>query len=207
MPAAAQNTVIERLNIDRLQLVSLGVEAGTIRASQVHPTNVFAIGSDYGEIARGWRVEFGISYWESRYNDEAVREFVDTLKSAIGRPDLELPVDRINVFDVIFDVGFRRNLSPKAFVTPFLAFGAAAHVINVEGRLIKGTFIERALDNIAAGTFVTVGGQARLHRRLLLEVSARGDLLSSYRSVQLRGGGSYVFSTRRTPLDGGSPDE
>src|SRR5689334_17712268 len=65
--AGAQEPLFARLNLDKLQLVSLGVGYGRILPSQIEPTDVFSLQADYGEIARSWRVVFGVSYWDSRY--------------------------------------------------------------------------------------------------------------------------------------------
>ncbi|HEY6211290.1 MAG TPA: hypothetical protein VIW45_03350, partial [Vicinamibacterales bacterium] len=56
--------------LDRLQLVSLGAGAGAIAPSQVEPTRIFVLGSDYGEISPAWRVVFRTSYWESKFRSE-----------------------------------------------------------------------------------------------------------------------------------------
>jgi len=82
-------------------------------------------------------------------------------------------------------------------VTPIFTLGIAGHVINAEGDFIKGTFVERALDDIAVGVFGDVGLRARILRRVLIEGSVRGDLLSGFRSVQWMATGSYYFGEPR----------
>jgi hypothetical protein len=197
----AQQGVIERLNIDRLQLVSLGPSVGRIQPSQVEATTIYGLTADYGEIGPGWRVEFGVSLWSSRYKDHVIRTFLDSLRSSLSDPAglTELRESRISVYDVTLGWGLRRYLRPSATFNPTLTVGLAAHVINAEGKLIKGTFVERALDDIAVGAYGEVGLQRRFLRRLEVEVVARGDLLSSYRSVQLRAGTSYYFGEPRRP--------
>ena len=91
---------------------------------------------------------------------------------------------------------------------PFLGVGLSAHAINAEGKLINGTFVERSLDNIGIGMFVNTGVSVKLLKHLGVEVSARGDLLSSFRSSQLRAGATYYFGhVRPMPAGGGNGAE
>ena len=79
----------------------------------------------------------------------------------------------------------------------------AAHVINAEGKLIKGTFVERALDDISAGLFLTGGVSFKLLKHIGVEGSVRGDLLSGFRSSQARVGGTYYFGRMHARGAGG----
>jgi hypothetical protein len=195
--AGAQPAVLRRLNFDRLQLAALGASAGPIRVSQAKPTTAYAVGADYGEITPEWRVLFGVSYWGSHYTDAVVQTFVDSLTSIAGGQHVER--SPISLYDVTFTIEFRWMHAYSGEVKPFLGVGLAAHVINAEGRLINGTFVERALDNIAAGVVGTAGGQLSVFRHFGLEASVRGDLLSGFRSLQFRGGGNYLFGHVRGP--------
>jgi hypothetical protein len=189
--------------LDRLQLVSLGGGAGSIAPSQVDPTTVFVLGSDYGEISPAWRVVFRASYWESRFKQSVVDAFADTLQTNLTDPSATtVKRSPVTLYDVTFAIGARRILMPRSDLTPFFSAGFGAHVINAEGPLINGTFVERSLDAIAGGLFVEGGARARLLRRFLVEASARGDLLSGFRSVQWYAMGSYFFSEPRKPGSG-----
>jgi hypothetical protein len=196
-PLSAQS-IIDKLQLDRLQLVSLGLGAGSIAPSQVERTTVFGLTADYGELSPAWRVQFRITYWESRFQQSVIDEFVDTLRKSLVDPNATtIKGSSISIYDAAFGLGARRLLIPAADVTPFFTLGFAGHVINAEGDFIKGTFVERALDDIAAGVFGDVGFRARLLRRVLVEGSVRGDLLSGFRSVQWMATGSYYFGEAR----------
>ena len=196
--ASAQDVLSDRMQLDRLQLVSLGAGAGSIAPSQVDPTSVFVLGSDYGEISPAWRVVFRISYWESKFKKSVVQAFVDTLQSNLLNPTATTvrPSD-VTVYDATFAIGARRLLVPRGAVTPFFSGGLAAHVINAEGPLIKGTFVERSLDAISSGVFAEGGVRVRLVQRVLVEAAVRGDLLSGFRSTQWYAMGSYFFGEPR----------
>ena len=194
-PATSQNQVFERLNLDKLQLVSLGATWGRVFPSQVEPAALVGVSADYGEIAPAWHVVFGVSYWESRFRDGVVQAFVDTLDKSVvdttGRA--RVAPSRISLYDVTFNAEARYVPVHSNDLKPFFGIGFAAHVINAEGKLIDGTFAERSLDNIAAGVFLTTGVSVKLVRHIGVEAMARGDLLSGFRSMQLRAGGIYYF--------------
>lgn len=193
--AAAQESLIDRLQLDKLQIVSLGVSAGRILPSQVDATMVYAISADYGEIVPNWRVSFTASYWSSRFRDAVVRAFVDSLNKRIDDPTgtAHIQASEISLYDVTIGADVRYVPKYSGELKPFIGFGIAGHVINAEGKLIQGTFVERSLDDIAAGLYVTTGVSFRLVQNIGFEGTARGDLLSGFRSTQVRVGATYFF--------------
>src|SRR5258708_3601417 len=130
-PASAQDVLSDRMQLDRIQLVSLGAGAGSIAPSQVDPTSVFVLSSDYGEISPAWRVLFRISYWESKFKNSVVQAFVDTLQSNLVNPTATTirPSD-VTLYDATFAIGARRLLIPRAAITPFFS-GAMAELAHV----------------------------------------------------------------------------
>jgi hypothetical protein len=186
--------LFERFNLDKLQLQSLGASAGRVFPSQVEPAVIFALGADYGEIAPAWHVIFGVSYWESRFRDEVVQTFVDSINGNIppGSTGRVQP-SKISLYDVAFSVEGRYVPVHSNDLKPYIGIGLAAHAINADGRLINGTFVERSLDNIAAGVFISTGLSVKIVKHFGVDVNLRGDLLSSFRSTQFRAGGTYYF--------------
>jgi hypothetical protein len=203
-PAAAQG-FLDRLNLDRLQISSLGASFGRIHPSQVVPTDLYGLSADYGEIERDWRVVFGTTYWESRFRDNVVQGFVDSLQKSLSDTAARVVASPIKLYDVTFSLEGRYTPSRSGDLRPFIGVGIAAHVINAEGKLIKGTFVERSLDDIAAGLFVVGGATLRVLPRFGIEGSARGDLLSGFRSVQLGASALYYFGGLHTTPTERSP--
>ncbi len=197
--AHAQETLIQHLGLDKLQIVSLGGSVGRILPSQVEPTMVYGISADYGEILPSWRVNFSASYWSSRYRDVVVNAFLDTLSKSVSDPNggAQIVPSRISLYDVTIGADLRFVPNYSGELKPFFGVGLAAHVINAEGKLIQGTFVERSLDDIAGGMYVVTGVSFRLIRHLGLEGNVRGDLLSGFRSTQARVGGTYYFGRIR----------
>jgi hypothetical protein len=181
------------LNLDRLQVVSLGAAVGRIQPSQLEAANIYALQADYGEIAPSWRIVFGASYWESRFENQVIQAFVDSLQKSVSDPNARVVPSPVRLYDVTFGVDARYVPNYSGALEPFFGVGMAAHVINAEGKLIKGTFVERALDDISAGLYATTGVSVRIVRHLGVEAGVRGDLLSGFRSTQVRVGGTYYF--------------
>jgi hypothetical protein len=199
--------------LDKLQLVSLGAFYGRILPSQVVATDMYGVAANYGEFARDWSILFSVSYWDSRYRDAVIQTFVDTLNHRIvdstGRARV-IP-SRISLYDVTFSAEARYVPRYSGDIKPYFGVGMAAHVINAEGQLVDGTFVERALDNIAAGLFVSAGISLKIVRHFGIEGGGRVDLLSGFRSAQVRAGGAYYFGHIRVPNpsndDGGAAGE
>lgn len=207
-PAAhAQGSVIDRLGLDKLQIQSLTVSAGRILPSQVLPANLYALTADYGQVAPGWRVVFGFSYWQSRFRDAVVQQFVDSLQKSVSDSTARVTPSPVRVYDVTVGADVRYTPVYSGELKPFLGFGMAAHVINAEGKLINGTFVERALDDVAAGFYVTAGLSFKLLNHVGVEGSARADLLSGFRSTQVRAGATYYFGHVRGTDNAGGAEE
>jgi hypothetical protein len=198
-PAAAQDAVFQRLNLDKLQITALGASYGRIIPSQVVPTSILQLQADYGNLSRTWRVVFATSYWESRYEDDVVQTFADSLKKSLANPADHVIPSRVRLYDVTFSTDLRYTPDYSGELKPFVGFGISAHVINAEGALVKGTFVERALDDIAAGLYATGGVSLRVLPHFGVETSARVDLLSGFRSTQARAGVMYYFGHVRGP--------
>ena len=160
---------------------------------------IYSVSTDYGELARNWHAVFDVSFWESRYTDAAVGAFMDSLRKNIVDPTNAFTISssQVQVYDVTFSAGARWQPSSAVAFRPFLGAGIAAHVVNAEGQLINGTFIERALDNISTGLYGSAGVLFRPWGRLVLDAQARGDVLSGFRSLQFRAGAQYLFGPPR----------
>ena len=202
-PLAAQEpdrgSLFERLNLDRLRLTQFGGAAGAVKPSQVEPTQLFELHADYGEVAPGWRLTFTTSYWGSHFNKKALRRFTDTLRGSIMDPTGDFTIDagRISLTDIAFGTDLRWYPRPNATLRPYAGGGLTAHVINAEGKIIAGTFVERALDNITAGVAGMAGVDLVALAHFSLGAQARFDLLSGSRFASIRFGGSYVFGRTR----------
>jgi hypothetical protein len=200
-PLAAQTdgSLFERLGIDKLRFTSLGLQVGRVNPHGIQPANSYSLQADYGEITPGWRIVFHATYWGSRFNDRSVRAYADSLRNAIVDPtgDAVVVLGDITVSDIALGADARRTYLRSAWLRPYLGGGAAIHVVNADGRLIDGTFVERATDILAVGVAGTAGVTARVVSHIALEAQARYDFLSLARFGSLRIGASYFFDNPR----------
>jgi opacity protein-like surface antigen len=189
----------ERLGIDKLKFTALGVQVGRVAPYGIVPTTSYSLQADYGEIAPGWRIVFNATYWGSQFTDKAVQAYADSLKNAISDPtgDAEVILGDITVSDIVLGADARRTYKPSWWFQPYLGAGLATHIVNADGRLIDGTFVERATDVIAVGVAGTAGLTVRVLRHIALDAQARYDFLSLARFASLRVGGSYYFDNPR----------
>lgn len=200
--ASAQGT-LEKLALDRLQLTGLGVVVAPIAIAQVDATQLVGVTADYGLIEKRTRATFGVTFWQSHLRSDVVQAFADSLQHSVNDPNGQATVtpSPVSIYDITFSGGIRYSLSPeKVTVHPYVDAGMAAHVINAEGKLIDGTFVERALDAISAGFYAGFGVELRPTTSFTLDAQVRGDLLSGFRSGQIRVGAMYYLGPpRRQP--------
>ncbi len=193
--------LFERLNLDKLRLTAMGGSYGAIQPTQMEATQAYSIHADYGEIADRWRVVFNVTYWGSRYRENVVRDFADSVGRSVEDPEgnAELIASGIAVSDIAVG-GDVRWMSPMRFVRfkPYLGGNLSFHVLNAEGKLINGTFLEQSLDNIAVGVAGIGGIDIVVFSHLSVGAQARYDLLSGIRYSSLRLAGTYLFD--RAPL-------
>ena len=195
----------ERLNLDRLRLSAIGLELGALKPAQTRATTLVSLHTDYGVIARDVHVVFTATYWGSRFTNATMAKYEKALRQAIvdTTNDYRLDLGRVSVSDIALGPDFRWMPRTSAAFRPWLGLGMAVHVINAEGKAIAGTFVERALDNIAVGTAALGGVDLHLGRSFDLGAQARFDLVSGVRNGGIRVGGSYVFDQRTRPTDPG----
>jgi opacity protein-like surface antigen len=199
LSAQAEGSWLERLGIDNLRFTALGAQVGAVNPHGIKPTTSYSLQADYGEIAPGWRIVFNATYWGSRFTDRSVRAYADSLRSAISDPtgDAQVSLGDITVSDIVLGADARRTFIPRAWIRPYLGGGIGAHIVNADGRLIDGTFVERATDIIAIGVAGIAGTNIRLMPHIAIDAQARYDFLSLARFTSLRVGASYYFDNPR----------
>ena len=200
-PLAAQTegSWLERLGVDKLRFTALGAQMGRVNPYGIEPATAYSLQADYGEITSGWRIVFNATYWGSRFRDRNVRAYADSLRNAISDPtgDAQVLLGDITVSDIALGADARRTFFGHAWIRPYLGGGLATHIVNADGRLIDGTFVERATDVIAIGVSGIAGTNVRILPHIALDAQARYDFLSLARFGSLRLGANYYFDNPR----------
>ena len=188
-----------RVTLDSLQLSMLSIDYGGIRPSQTESARILGLAADYGRLSSTLRLRLEASYWESRLTDDVVRTFADSLRRIIVDPandDLVVP-SRVSLYDVTMGAGVRWMPRQATVIQPFVGAGLGVHVINAEGPIIDGTFVERLFDNISTGLFAESGVVFKPLPRFAVDGRVRGDLVNGFRALSLRAGGVYYFGPLR----------
>jgi len=199
---AAQG-VLNQFSYDNLRLSGIQLDAGLLGASDLIGSTVGGLRIDYGRIAPKVRLLLGVSYFHSRFDQQALQRFERRLDSIVnpGAPD-SINLGRISLSDVVGDVDFQFVFPQGHGITAYLGTGVSIHVRNGSGPAINGTFMEDALDVITAGLNGTMGFEFNLSRAWRFTVDGRGVLSSGLRSVSLRTGIMYRFRGSREPGTG-----
>jgi opacity protein-like surface antigen len=197
--AQTESSWLERLGIDKLRFTALGAQVGRVNPQGILPTTSYSLQVDYGEITEGWRIGFNATYWGSRFRDRNVLAYADSLLNTISDPtgDAEVVLGRISVSDIVLGADARRTYLSRAWIRPYVGGGLSTHIVNADGRLIDGTFVERATDIIAVGVAGFAGANIRVLPHIALDAQARYDFLSLARFGSLRVGANYYFDTPR----------
>ena len=199
---AAQG-VLNQFSYDNLRLSGIQLDAGLLGASDLTGATVGGLRVDYGRIAPKVRLLLGLSYFHSRFDQQAVNRFERRLDSIVnpGTPD-SINLGRISLSDLIGDIDFQFIFPQGHGVTAYLGTGVSIHARNGSGAAINGTFMEDALDVITAGLNGTMGFEFNLSRAWRFTVDGRGVLSSGLRSVSLRTGIMYRLPGGREPRVG-----
>ena len=202
---AAQG-VLNQFSYDNLRLSGIQLDAGLLGASDLTGATVGGLRVDYGRIAPKVRLLLGLSYFHSRFDQQAINRFERRLDSIVNpsTPD-SINLGRISLSDLIGDIDFQFVFPQGHGVTAYLGTGISIHARNGSGAAINGTFMEDALDVITAGLNGTMGFEFNLSHAWRFTVDGRGVLSSGLRSVSLRTGIMYRLRGGREQGAGSRP--
>jgi hypothetical protein len=194
---AAQG-VLNQFSYDNLRLSGIQLDVGPLGASDLTGATVGGLRVDYGRIAPKVRLLLGLSYFHSRFDQQAITRFERRLDSIVnpGTPD-SVNLGRISLSDLIGDVDFQLVFPQGHGVTAYLGTGVSVHVRHGSGPAINGTFVQDALDVITAGLNGTMGFEFNLSPAWRFTVDGRGVLSSGLRTVSLRTGIMYRLRAGR----------
>jgi opacity protein-like surface antigen len=197
-PVQAQN-LFQRLDLDKLRLEGIGGVVGPVSPSTVVSTQSYGAQADYGEITPHLRVGFSASFWSSRFTDKVVQQFIDQLALSLSNPADSIKFDRVKVSTISVEADLRYiPTNTRGVVQPYVGGGLGLHIVNAESKLIKGTFVESALDNIGAGISAIAGVDFLSTHRVSVGVEARYTVLGTLRFGTVRAGGMFHFSRSNT---------
>lgn len=186
-------SLLEQFSYDNLKLSGIQVDLGVLGSSELRGAVVGGVRLDYGRFAPNVRLLLGLSYFRSEFDHGATTRFEQRLKNFVIDPsgDDTIKVGRIFWSDLTADVDLQYVLPQGRGVTSYIGFGVGVHVRNGSGSAINGTFIEDALDDIAAAANVSLGLEVAAGPRWRIALDSRGVLSSGLSTASLRAGLMY----------------
>jgi hypothetical protein len=172
---------------------------GLLSAAQLQGTAVGGLRLDYGFIAPKVRVLLGASYFRSQLDRETRNRFEERIRNFVIDPsgDDTIRVGRIYWSNVVFDLDLQYAIPQGRGVTAYIGAGIGVHMRNGSGGAIHGTFVEDALDQLAAAGNISIGVETRLGAHLRAVADVRGAVSVGLSTVSVRTGLAYRFSRER----------
>lgn len=188
LPAQLREASYENLRPSALQL-----DLGALGASRLRGAVTGGVRVDYGLIAPRVRVLLGLSYYRAEFSGTEIARFERRLEALVQDPEGNATVDvgTIDWADMTGDLDLQWVLPQSPSVTAYLGLGLSVHLRSASGAVIDGTFLEDALDDVAAGLNGTLAAEFAIGPAWRLTLDARGVLLSDHRTLSLRGGVMY----------------
>lgn len=190
----------ERFSYEGLRLSAIGVELGGVTSDRLSRAWSPALRVDYGLIAPEIRVLVGMSYFRGDFNASEIARFAQRLRGVVRDPtgDFTIDVGRITWSDLEAALDLQ-YLFPAGRTRSYLGLGLGVHLRDADGTAIEGTFVEDALDAIAAGLEISGGLELGIAPWLALTADLRGVLTSELRLASARGGIQYRWPQRGPP--------
>ncbi len=188
---------IADIDYEHLSFRGVGLEFGYVWPNRVEPAPSYTLRFDLGYAGPGLRVAPSISYWSSRLEDADIAEFETRVVDLIaqqnggGRPLFDLGV--IEYTDIVIGVDAHVVWELPFDILTFGGFGFAAHVIDGDGEVISGTFVEDLFDSVDPGFNLHVGTEYPVTDRLRVYGSGRYEVMPDLHYAQIRGGLQFMF--------------
>ncbi len=193
-PASAQE-FLEQFSYEGLRLSGIGFEFGVVGSNRLTNEPTGAVRVDYGNIAPNVRLLFGVAYFKGDFAADEIAEFEEQLRGVVQDPtgDFEIDVGRISLVDLEGTIDLQYVLPYSNRIVPYLGLGLGVHWRNGSGDAISGTFVEDALDTVAAALNVSVGAHVGIVRSLYATADFRAGVSAELRTLAARGGLMYRF--------------
>ena len=193
--AAAQD--VADIDYAHLSLRGVGLEVGYIWPNRVEPTETYTLRFDLGYAGPGLRIAPSITYMSSRLEGREIMEFEDRVRDLVAaqnsgvRPSLDLGTIEYTDIAITVDAHVVWEL-PRDLLT-FGGLGVSAHVIDGDGAVIAGTFVEDLLDSVDPGFNLHLGTEFPLTKRLRIYGSGRYEVMPDLQYFQVRGGLQFMI--------------
>jgi hypothetical protein len=188
-PPLRGQTFLEQFSYEGLRFSGIAFEFGGILSNSVTTEPIGGVRVDLGVVAPQIRVVMGGSYFKGDVKPDRIAEF----EQRLGEVLIDCACDSISVgaisqSNVELYMALQYLVPVRGRVRPYAGVGFSAHVRDGDGAVIDGTFVEDALDTVAAGVDGAVGVDVLITPRIAVLAEIRGVLTSELQSASARGG-------------------
>jgi hypothetical protein len=199
-PALPAQEILEQFSYEGLRLSGIGIEFGVIGSNRLTDEPTGAIRIDYGFIAPNLRLLFGASYFEGDFDDQNIAEFETKVGAIVTDPtgDFTVDVGTISWADLEASIDLQYVFPYTNRVVPYLGVGLGVHYRNGSGATIEGTFVEDALDTVAAAANFSAGTHIAIAHLVYVTFDFRAGFSTELRTLAGRGGLMFRFTPSPT---------
>ncbi len=184
---------LEQFSYEGLGFSGIGFDIGPVGSNRLTTEVSGGVRVDYGMIAPRVRVMFGANYFKGQLNQEEILEFERQLLQIVQDPTGDATVDvgeiRWSNLEATLDLQYVFPSGPR-FLS-YIGLGFGAHIRNGSGTAIENTFVEDALDTIAASADLSLGMEFALSDHFHFTTDIRGTLSSELIMASARAGFMY----------------
>lgn len=193
--AAAGQGLLDQFSYEGLRFTAIGMEIGAVATDRTTTEASGAVRVHLGYFAPRVRLLVGGSYVRARFSPDEVARFEERVRSLVSDPtgDATVNVGEVTLGDLQAAIDLQYVFGVRRRVRPYAGLGLGIHVRDGDGDAIDGTFLEDALDTIAAGASVSLGVELGVTRELYFTVDVRGELTSEIRGAAARGGLTFYL--------------
>lgn len=193
--AAAQD--VADIDYAYLSFRGIALEFGYLWPDRVEKTESYGLRFDLGYAGTGLRVVPSIMYWSSPLNASEIVEFENRVEDLVAqqnggvRPSLDLGT--IEYMDIAFGLDAQVVWELPLDVLTFGGVGVTAHVMDGDGDVINGTFVEDLLDSVEPGFNLHLGTEYPIADNMRVYASGRYEVSPHLRYLQVRAGWQFMW--------------
>ncbi len=182
--------LLDEFSYEGLKFSGIGFEVGGVASDRLESELAAGIRVDYGSFAPGVRVMFGLSYFKGDFDADEIAQFERSLRRVVIDPtnDFTIGVGNISWSNLELDLDLLYEFSRGARIMTYGGLGLGVHLRNGSGLAVDNTFVEDALDTVAAGFNVLFGGEVSLFSSVSSYVDVRLGLTSELNMASVRAG-------------------
>ena len=188
-PSARGQGYLDQFSYEGLRFSGIGVEFGGVLSNSVTTEPIGGVRVDLGVIAPRLRVLVGGSYFKGDFKADRIARFEQRLQEVLTNCACDsLSIGAVTQSNLEVFLALQYLFPALGRLQAYAGGGVSAHIRDGDGAVIKDTFVEDALDTVAAGVDGSIGVEVAIVPRLAVLAEVRGVLTSELQSVSARGG-------------------